>query len=95
MINNICNPKNLRYIYARAKSDSGRDVLEHLGFELQQRGEGRKDLNDLFRAEYATVANRVNRLRGVDLAYHPAQQGSWKGLMDTLLTFRVIFVPFR
>jgi hypothetical protein len=62
IIETLCNPKNLRYMYAVAASQSGERTLKHLGFQLLQKGEDRVDSHDLYEAEYATVAQNVAKI---------------------------------
>jgi hypothetical protein len=67
IINSICDPKNLRYLYGVAASDSGKKALLDLDFQLLQSGEKRKDHSDLFEADYLTVAKRVSEICGKPL----------------------------
>lgn len=62
VLERIANPKNLKFVYAIAASDSGRDVLEHLGFEVQSVAEHRKDKHDLFQIEYGVLLDKVEKL---------------------------------
>jgi hypothetical protein len=58
----ICDPYKVDKVYAIAASKAGAKLMGHLGFEIRDKGDSRKDAHTLFVARFSKVAENVSKL---------------------------------
>ena len=64
IVNRICEPQNVKNIYAIAASRSGDRFLKRLGFDILKNANERIDKHDLFVIKYAELVSNINLICG-------------------------------
>lgn len=62
LVNRICNPGNVEYVYAMAASKSGARLIQHLGFEQVKVDRARADGHDLYETKFVDLAASIREL---------------------------------
>lgn len=65
LVQRVCDPQKVERVYAIAASNSGKRLLQRLGFDLIARGDKRADGHDLFVAAFADLASNIQMICGV------------------------------
>jgi hypothetical protein len=63
-IRGLCEKERINSLYAISASKEGREVLEHLGFQIYSKKEERIDKHDLFRVTFSTFMLKLNEIVG-------------------------------
>jgi hypothetical protein len=59
LVGRLCDPSQVRKIYAMAASSRGDKLLRRLGFEVLSSKTGRADGHDVFQASFAALSNSI------------------------------------